>query len=72
MVKATVEAVKAAGADVGVMFDTDVDRSGLIDGKTLLPLNEDRLIAAGLKPTERAEQVSLEGFCNLARQMQRI
>ena len=32
---------------------------------------EDRLVAAGLKPTERAEQVSLEGFCNLARQIQR-
>jgi 16S rRNA (adenine1518-N6/adenine1519-N6)-dimethyltransferase len=28
---------------------------------------EDRLAAAGLKPTERAEQVSLEGFCALAR-----
>jgi phosphomannomutase len=46
MVKATVEAVKASGADVGVMVDTGVDRSGLIDGKTLEPLNEDRLIAA--------------------------
>jgi 16S rRNA (adenine1518-N6/adenine1519-N6)-dimethyltransferase len=28
---------------------------------------EDRLIAAGIKPTERAEQVPLEGFCALAR-----
>lgn len=28
---------------------------------------EDRLIAAGIKPTERAEQVSLEQFCALAR-----
>lgn len=28
---------------------------------------EDRLIAAGLKPTDRAEQVPLEGFCALAR-----
>jgi 16S rRNA (adenine1518-N6/adenine1519-N6)-dimethyltransferase len=39
--------------------------------KGLGPDIEDRLIAAGLKPTERAEQVSLEGFCNLARQIQR-
>ncbi|MDB3927980.1 16S rRNA (adenine(1518)-N(6)/adenine(1519)-N(6))-dimethyltransferase RsmA [Paracoccaceae bacterium] len=39
--------------------------------KGLGPDIEDRLIAAGLKPTERAEQVSLEGFCNLARQLQR-
>ncbi len=29
---------------------------------------EDRLLAAGIKPTERAEQVSLEAFCALARQ----
>ncbi|MBK0326753.1 16S rRNA (adenine(1518)-N(6)/adenine(1519)-N(6))-dimethyltransferase RsmA [Rhodobacteraceae bacterium F11138] len=28
---------------------------------------EDRLISAGLKPTDRAEQISLEGFCALAR-----
>lgn len=28
---------------------------------------EDRLRAAGIKPTERAEQVPLEGFCALAR-----
>merc|ERR1712050_727098 len=33
----------------GVMFDTDVDRSGLIDGKTLEPLNKDRLIAAAAR-----------------------
>ena len=39
--------------------------------KGLGPDVEDRLVAAGLKPTERAEQVSLEGFCNLARQIQR-
>ena len=39
--------------------------------KGLGPDIEDRLCAAGLKPTERAEQVSLEGFCNLARQIQR-
>ncbi len=28
---------------------------------------EDRLLSAGIKPTERAEQVSLEQFCALAR-----
>ena len=39
--------------------------------KGLGPDIEDRLVDAGLKPTERAEQVSLEGFCNLARQIQR-
>ncbi|MBO9408205.1 16S rRNA (adenine(1518)-N(6)/adenine(1519)-N(6))-dimethyltransferase RsmA [Shimia sp. R9_1] len=30
---------------------------------------EDRLLAAGIQPTERAEQVSLEQFCALARVM---
>ncbi|SFT76601.1 16S rRNA (adenine(1518)-N(6)/adenine(1519)-N(6))-dimethyltransferase RsmA [Sedimentitalea nanhaiensis] len=35
--------------------------------KGIAPDIEDRLRAAGLKPTERAEQVSLEGFCALAR-----
>lgn len=30
---------------------------------------EDRLIAAGIKPTDRAEQVGLEQFCALARQI---
>lgn len=30
---------------------------------------EDRLLAAGIQPTERAEQVSLEQFCALARQV---
>ncbi|MEQ5828751.1 16S rRNA (adenine(1518)-N(6)/adenine(1519)-N(6))-dimethyltransferase RsmA [Sulfitobacter sp. NFXS29] len=30
---------------------------------------EDRLHAAGLKPTDRAEQVPLEGFCALAREI---
>ncbi|MDP7150143.1 MAG: 16S rRNA (adenine(1518)-N(6)/adenine(1519)-N(6))-dimethyltransferase RsmA [Paracoccaceae bacterium] len=39
--------------------------------KGLLPDIEDRLIAAGLKPTDRAEQVSLEGFCALAREIER-
>ena len=37
--------------------------------KAAAPDIEDRLIAAGLKPTERAEQVSLEGFCALAREL---
>lgn len=32
---------------------------------------EDRLRAAGIPPTERAEQVSLEAFCALAREMAR-
>ncbi|UWQ98144.1 16S rRNA (adenine(1518)-N(6)/adenine(1519)-N(6))-dimethyltransferase RsmA [Rhodobacteraceae bacterium S2214] len=35
--------------------------------KVLGPDIEDHLIAAGIKPTERAEQVSLEEFCALAR-----
>lgn len=35
--------------------------------KGLKPDIEDRLLSAGIKPTERAEQVSLEGFCALAR-----
>jgi len=35
--------------------------------KGVAPDIEDRLNAAGIKPTERAEQVSLEGFCALAR-----
>ena len=37
--------------------------------KAVAPDIEDRLLAAGIKPTERAEQVSLEEFCNLARQV---
>ncbi|WP_298357200.1 16S rRNA (adenine(1518)-N(6)/adenine(1519)-N(6))-dimethyltransferase RsmA [uncultured Litoreibacter sp.] len=37
--------------------------------KGMAPDIEDRLLAAGLKPTERAEQVPLEGFCALARQL---
>lgn len=37
--------------------------------KGIAPNIEDLLIAAGIKPTERAEQVSLEGFCALARQV---
>ncbi len=35
--------------------------------KSLGPDIEDRLIAAGIKPTDRAETVSLEAFCALAR-----
>ena len=35
--------------------------------KGLAPDIEDRILAAGLSPTERAEQVPLEGFCALAR-----
>lgn len=37
--------------------------------KGYAPDIEDRLIAAGIKPTERAEQVPLEGFCALAREL---
>lgn len=37
--------------------------------KSLGPDIEDRLTAAGIKPTERAEQVHLEGFCALAREL---
>lgn len=37
--------------------------------KSLAPDIEDRLLAAGIKPTERAEQVHLEEFCALAREM---
>ena len=35
--------------------------------KGLTPDIEDRILAAGLRPTDRAEQVSIEGFCALAR-----
>ncbi|MGR3291192.1 MAG: ribosomal RNA small subunit methyltransferase A, partial [Paracoccaceae bacterium] len=37
--------------------------------KGLAPDIEDRIVAAGLKPTERAEQVPIEGFCALAREI---
>jgi 16S rRNA (adenine1518-N6/adenine1519-N6)-dimethyltransferase len=37
--------------------------------KSLGPDIEDRITAAGLKPTERAEQISVEGFCALAREV---
>jgi 16S rRNA (adenine1518-N6/adenine1519-N6)-dimethyltransferase len=39
--------------------------------KAAAPDIEDRLIAAGLKPTDRAEQVPLEGFCALARELEK-
>ena len=39
--------------------------------KGLAPDIEDHLTAAGIKPTERAEQVSLEAFCALARELQK-
>ncbi|WP_306115890.1 MULTISPECIES: 16S rRNA (adenine(1518)-N(6)/adenine(1519)-N(6))-dimethyltransferase RsmA [unclassified Roseovarius] len=39
--------------------------------KGLAPDIEDRLIAAGIKPTDRAETVGLEQFCALARQMKK-
>jgi len=35
--------------------------------KGLAPDIEDRIVTAGLKPTDRAEQVPIEGFCALAR-----
>ena len=35
--------------------------------KGIAPDIEDRLIAAGIAPTDRAEQVSIEAFCALAR-----
>jgi 16S rRNA (adenine1518-N6/adenine1519-N6)-dimethyltransferase len=28
---------------------------------------EERLVSAGIQPTQRAEEISLEGFCALAR-----
>jgi 16S rRNA (adenine1518-N6/adenine1519-N6)-dimethyltransferase len=37
--------------------------------KSVSPEIEDMLHAAGIKPTERAEQVSLEEFCALAREV---
>ncbi len=39
--------------------------------KGLAPEIEDRLTAAGIKPTDRAEQISLEAFCALAREIQK-
>ena len=37
--------------------------------KAVSPDIEAHLVAAGIKPTERAEQVGLEGFCALARSL---
>ena len=37
--------------------------------KSISPDIEDHLLAAGLKSTERAEQISIEGFCALAREV---
>ncbi|WP_170363315.1 16S rRNA (adenine(1518)-N(6)/adenine(1519)-N(6))-dimethyltransferase RsmA [Ruegeria arenilitoris] len=39
--------------------------------KGMAPDIEDRLTAAGIKPTDRAEQISLEAFCALAREIQK-
>ncbi|MCA0927274.1 16S rRNA (adenine(1518)-N(6)/adenine(1519)-N(6))-dimethyltransferase RsmA [Ruegeria profundi] len=39
--------------------------------KGVKPDIEDRLLAAGIKPTQRAEQVPLEAFCALAREIQK-
>ena len=38
--------------------------------KGLAPDIEDRLIASGIKPTDRAETVGLEQFCALARTLE--
>lgn len=37
--------------------------------KGIAPDIEDRLLAAGIKPTDRAEQIPLEAFCALAREI---
>lgn len=37
--------------------------------KAVSPMIEDHLKAAGIKPTDRAEQISLEAFCALAREI---
>ncbi len=37
--------------------------------KGLTPDIEERIVAAGLRPTDRAEKVSVEGFCALAREL---
>lgn len=39
--------------------------------KGMAPDIEDKLLAAGIPPTERAEQVSLEAFCALARELKK-
>ena len=40
--------------------------------KSVSPDIEDHLHAAGIPPTERAEQVSLEAFCALARSLKAV
>jgi 16S rRNA (adenine1518-N6/adenine1519-N6)-dimethyltransferase len=37
--------------------------------KALGPDIEERLLAAGIPPTARAEEIPLEGFCALAREV---
>nr|WP_255596761.1 16S rRNA (adenine(1518)-N(6)/adenine(1519)-N(6))-dimethyltransferase RsmA [Cognatishimia sp. MH4019] len=39
--------------------------------KGMAPDIEDRLVAAGITPTQRAEEIPLEGFCALAREVAR-
>ncbi|KAF8060594.1 algC [Scenedesmus sp. PABB004] len=41
---AAVDAVKRSGADLGIVFDTDVDRSAIVDGDGT-PINSNRFIA---------------------------
>ncbi|MDG1801717.1 MAG: 16S rRNA (adenine(1518)-N(6)/adenine(1519)-N(6))-dimethyltransferase RsmA [Paracoccaceae bacterium] len=40
--------------------------------KGVAPNIQDHIEAAGLRPTDRAEQISLEGFCALARQIKPV
>ena len=40
--------------------------------KGFAPDMEDRILAAGLNPTDRAEQVPIEGFCALAREVSAV
>lgn len=40
----TIEAVRSVGADLGIVLDTDVDRSGVVD-KNGEAINRNRLIA---------------------------
>jgi phosphomannomutase len=41
---ATIAAVQENGADIGIVFDTDVDRSGLVD-RNGMAINKNKLIA---------------------------
>jgi phosphomannomutase len=41
----TVETTLSSMADIGVIFDTDVDRSGVVDGASGVGINRNRLIA---------------------------